>query len=234
MARGVSRLLLERGFSPLLEFTLPTGRRLDVAAISEAGEITAVEIKVSLADFARTKNGRNISTIATAIISRCRRISGRDACRPSTGLIVADRFGAAIVREAPHAPIAAARRKSLLIRFARTAAERFARAPIRSRLKLGLFRRALRQDALQRAAVHVQAARGFRHVLAAEFVDALDVFPAHAVGRHRIFRRRGFGVRRARAARSRRRRRRRASTGSRSRRASRRRPRSRCCRSRSA
>jgi hypothetical protein len=44
------------------------------------------------------------------------------------GLIVADKFGAAIVREAPHAPIAAARRKALLIRFARTAAERFARS----------------------------------------------------------------------------------------------------------
>jgi hypothetical protein len=43
------------------------------------------------------------------------------------GLIVADRFGAAIVREAPHSPITAARRKSLLIRFARTAAERFQR-----------------------------------------------------------------------------------------------------------
>jgi hypothetical protein len=44
------------------------------------------------------------------------------------GLIVADRFGAAIVREAPHSPITAARRKSLLIRFGRTAAERFARS----------------------------------------------------------------------------------------------------------
>ena len=53
VARGVSRLLLERGWSPLYEFTLPTGRRIDVAAISDTGEITAVEIKVSLSDFAR-------------------------------------------------------------------------------------------------------------------------------------------------------------------------------------
>jgi hypothetical protein len=43
------------------------------------------------------------------------------------------------------------------------------------------------QDALQRAAVHVEATRGLGNVVAAEFVDALDVFPANAVSRHRVF-----------------------------------------------
>ena len=37
--------------------------------------------------------------------------------------------------------------------------------------------------------MHVEPARGLRNVAAAQFVDALDVLPAHAVGRHRIFRR---------------------------------------------
>ena len=48
-------------------------------------------------------------------------------------------------------------------------------------------RRALGQNALQRAAVHVELARGLRHVALAGFVDALDMLPAHAVGRHRMF-----------------------------------------------
>jgi len=50
VARGVSRLLLEEGYSPILEFTLPNGRRLDVAAIGPGGEMLGVEIKVALAD----------------------------------------------------------------------------------------------------------------------------------------------------------------------------------------
>ena len=50
VARGVSRLLLDEGYSPILEFTLPNGRRLDVAAIGPGGEMLGVEIKVALAD----------------------------------------------------------------------------------------------------------------------------------------------------------------------------------------
>ena len=42
------------------------------------------------------------------------------------GLIVADRYDADIVREAPHRPLAAARRKAETLRFARRAALRLA------------------------------------------------------------------------------------------------------------
>src|SRR5260370_10882921 len=44
----------------------------------------------------------------------------------------------------------------------------------------------LAQDALQGAPVHVEAARGLRDVAVALLEDALDMLPAHAVGRHRI------------------------------------------------
>src|SRR5450432_2467104 len=49
-----------------------------------------------------------------------------------------------------------------------------------------LPRRALGEDALQGAAMHVQPTRGFRDVAVAHLVDALDVLPADAVRRHRI------------------------------------------------
>ena len=39
--------------------------------------------------------------------------------------------------------------------------------------------------------MHVEPARRLRHVASAQFVDALDVLPAHAIGRHRVFRRLG-------------------------------------------
>src|ERR1700743_783703 len=50
VARGVSRMLLQQGFNPILEFTLANGRRLDVAALGADGTLLGVEIKVALAD----------------------------------------------------------------------------------------------------------------------------------------------------------------------------------------
>jgi hypothetical protein len=128
VARGVCRLLLERGLSPLLEFSLPTGRRLDVAAISEAGDITAVEIKVSLADFRADEKWNEYLEFCDRYYFAVPEGFPVELLPGDQGLIVADHFGAAIVREAQHSPLTAARRKSLLIRFARTAAERFARS----------------------------------------------------------------------------------------------------------
>ena len=82
MARGVSRLLLQEGYSPILEFTLPNGRRLDVAAMGPGGEMLGVEIKVALADLQRRHaNGRNIWIIATCSISPFRRIFRPSMCR---------------------------------------------------------------------------------------------------------------------------------------------------------
>lgn len=128
VARGVSRLLLERGWSPLYEFTLPTGRRIDVAAISDAGEILAVEIKVSLADYRADVKWNEYLDFCDRYYFAVPDGFPHEILPADQGLIVADKFGAAIVREARHSPIAAARRKALLIRFARVAAERFARS----------------------------------------------------------------------------------------------------------
>lgn len=128
VARGVSRLLLAQGFSPLLEFTLPNGRRLDVAAVSDAGEIAAVEIKVSLADFRQDEKWGEYLEYCDRYYFAVPDGFPLEVLPAAHGLIVADKFGAAIVRESAHAPVVAARRKSLLIKFARTAAERFARA----------------------------------------------------------------------------------------------------------
>lgn len=128
VARGVSRLLLERGLSPLLEFTLPSGRRMDVAAIAENGEFTAVEIKVRLADLRADEKWPEYLDYCDRYYFAVPEGFPLEALPSQHGLIVADRFGAAIIRPSQHAPITAGRRKSLLIRFARTAAERFARA----------------------------------------------------------------------------------------------------------
>src|SRR5260370_29024269 len=59
--------------------------------------------------------------------------------------------------------------------------------------RLSALRRVLAQHPLQRAAVHLEAAGGLRDVAVALLENALDMLPAHAVGRHRIGGRRGAG-----------------------------------------
>ena len=56
--------------------------------------------------------------------------------------------------------------------------------PVRRKLP----RRAFGENALQGAAMHGEAARRLGHVAAAQFIDPLDMLPAHAIGRHRVFR----------------------------------------------
>ncbi len=55
-------------------------------------------------------------------------------------------------------------------------------------------RSAFRQNALQRAPVHVETSGRLGNVATAEFVDALDMLPPHTIGRHRVFRHLGLVV----------------------------------------
>ena len=48
--------------------------------------------------------------------------AGNDILPEDRGLIIADSFGAAVLREAAHHPLAGARRKAVTLRFARAAA----------------------------------------------------------------------------------------------------------------
>src|SRR5215475_3846748 len=50
VARGTARLLRSLGFSTVAELPLPSGRRADLVALNERGDIWIVEIKSSLAD----------------------------------------------------------------------------------------------------------------------------------------------------------------------------------------
>src|SRR5579862_4941131 len=51
LARGVSRALDQLGYASLVEFPLANGRRIDVIALGQRGDLVAVEIKSSVADF---------------------------------------------------------------------------------------------------------------------------------------------------------------------------------------
>ena len=130
VVRGVSRLLFRHDYMALSEVPLGNGRRADVMALDARGEIVIIEIKVSRGDLRG-------DTKWPCYLDYCDRFfwavpAGFDlapfeelAFRPDCcGLIVADRYDAAILREAPTRPMPPARRKSELLRFARRAAWR--------------------------------------------------------------------------------------------------------------
>lgn len=130
VARGVSRLFLRHDLLSIAEVPLGNGRRVDLFALSPKGLVTIVEIKVSRADL--LGDGK-----WPEYLDYCDRFfwavpQGFDLSlldRPSmlperTGLIVADRYDAAILREAQSTMLASARRKVETLRFARRAARR--------------------------------------------------------------------------------------------------------------
>lgn len=125
--RGTSRMLVDMGAMPIAEFTLPNGRRADIAALGREGTLTIVEIKSSLADFRSDQKWPDYAEFCDRFYFAVLRDFPAEVLPDDCGLILADRYGAEIVRAAKAAPaLAPARRKSLTLRFARTAALRLA------------------------------------------------------------------------------------------------------------
>ena len=126
VARGVFRLLAQEGYSPILEFTLPNGRRLDVAALGANGELLGVEIKVALADLRGDTKWPEYLDYCDLFYFAIPPDFPPEHVPSETGLMIADRYGGAIVKPAQVQTLHASRRKAVTLSFARAAAERLA------------------------------------------------------------------------------------------------------------
>jgi hypothetical protein len=126
VARGTSRMLIQEGYSPLLEFTLANGRRLDVAALGTDGCTLGVEIKVSLADLKCDAKWKEYLEFCDFFFFAIPPEFPDEYVPTGTGLIVADRYGGAIVRPSPQWQLHPSRRKAVTLRFGKVAAERLA------------------------------------------------------------------------------------------------------------
>ncbi|MEL6858629.1 MAG: MmcB family DNA repair protein [Pseudomonadota bacterium] len=124
IARGVLRLLHDHGYAGVTEMTLANGRRADVAAIGPGGEITIVEIKSSIADFRSDQKWPDYRPFCDRFYFAVGEDFPQDLIPEETGLIIADAYGGAIVREPACEKLVAARRKAVTLRFARLAAAR--------------------------------------------------------------------------------------------------------------
>jgi hypothetical protein len=124
VTRGAARLLVSLGFAPLAEVSLPNGRRADLMALGPRGEIAIVEVKSSLEDYILDRKWGEYAPYCDLFYFAIAPDFPRERLAPGLGLIIADGFGGAVLKEPTATPLAGARRKALTLAFARLGAMR--------------------------------------------------------------------------------------------------------------
>ena len=127
IARGTARLLRSLGFSCISELPLPSGRRADLVALNEKGEIWIVEIKSSVEDLRADQKWQDYRMHYDRLFFAFTQDLPCEIFPQDTGLIIADAYGAHLHCEAPEHRLPAATRKSMTVRFAMAAAQRINR-----------------------------------------------------------------------------------------------------------
>lgn len=127
VCRGACRLMRQAGHSVLLELPLPDGRRADIFAVGRGGELVIVEVKSSIEDWRVDGKWPDYLDWCDQLYVAIPVDFPQSLIPAEIGLIVADAYGGEILRAPPRRPVAAARRKALLVDCARLASERLAR-----------------------------------------------------------------------------------------------------------
>ena len=126
VTRGAARMFEDLGQAVVTELRLANGRRADIVALAADGTVTIVEVKSGLPDFAADRKWDEYGPFCDRFFFAVspdfplERLPDPDCC----GLIVADAWGAEILRDPPAWRLAPARRKAITLRFAATAARR--------------------------------------------------------------------------------------------------------------
>jgi len=127
ITRGVCRHLANTGHAVLTEVKLPNRRRADVMALDADGRVLVVEVKSTLADYRADGKWREYLPYCDSFAFAVAETFPLDALPPECGLMVADPFGAEVVRLMALDPLHPARRRAMTLRFARQAGERLQR-----------------------------------------------------------------------------------------------------------
>jgi len=124
LARGVCRHLAELNFAALEEYVPERGRRVDVMALGPKGELWVVECKSSRADFMSDAKWHGYLDWADRFFWAVDANFPVEILPEDTGLILADGYGAEIIRMGPQTRLSGARRSAVTRKFARDAARR--------------------------------------------------------------------------------------------------------------
>lgn len=126
--RGVGRLLRSLGHAHVSELALANGRRADVVSLSPEGDMWIIEIKSSVEDFRADHKWHEYRDYSDRVLFAVAPDFPVEILPDDAGLVLADRYGGEIIRPAPEHRLAPARRKAMLLCFARAAALRLANA----------------------------------------------------------------------------------------------------------
>ncbi len=121
---GVERYLSELGIATLPELSFDNGRRADLVGICPKGKITIIEVKSSIADFRADAKWPEYREWCDWLYFATLPDVPASIFPADTGLIVADRHEAHILRQAPEHPLKPHQRKKAHLRFARASAMR--------------------------------------------------------------------------------------------------------------
>lgn len=124
--RATALLCLRLGWSPVHEVPLPNARRADILALRRDGGFACIEVKSGVRDFQTDTKWPQYREFADALYFAVDDEFPLTLLPGDAGLIVACGRDAELVREAPAHPLASARRRALLHRFAVLAAQRLA------------------------------------------------------------------------------------------------------------
>ena len=124
LARGICRHFLTYNFVSVEELVPTSGLRVDVMALGPKGDLWIVECKSGRADFQSDHKWRGYLNWCDRFFWAVDTDFPTELLPADTGLIIADGFGAEVLRMGPKYKLAAARRKVLIQKFARHAALR--------------------------------------------------------------------------------------------------------------
>ena len=117
--RGVGRMLQSLGFAVVYEVPLANGRRADVVALGQTGDIWIVEIKSSVEDFRVDRKWPDYRDACDRLFFATHGGVPTEIFPDDAGLMLADAYGAELLRDAPEHRLAGATRKAMLVRLAR-------------------------------------------------------------------------------------------------------------------
>lgn len=128
--RGVQRLFSDLRLSMVPELPLASGRRADLVALRENGDIWIIEIKSSIEDLRVDQKWPDYRKHCDRLFFATHSGVPAELFPEDCGLIIADEWSGHVLREAPEHRLAAATRKAMLLRFARAAADRLLMAEL--------------------------------------------------------------------------------------------------------
>ncbi len=124
VCRAAQRFCGLRGWSVLVEMPLPNGRRADLLALLPDGGFAILEVKSCARDFLSDSKWPDYREYCDRLFFAVDLDFPQELLPEDAGLLVADGLEMAQLRDAPPHPLAPARRRALLHRFAMLAADR--------------------------------------------------------------------------------------------------------------